>query len=60
MITFANRFKNTKFTSIFDLWDIPKKNHSNDIYEDNELTDDEESKSIKIDQHSSTKQSVSI
>ena len=61
MIAFANRFKNTKFTSIFDLWNIPKNNNLNDSYEDNELTDDdEESKSVKEYQHSSAKQSNSL
>ena len=60
MITFANRFKNTKFTSIFYLWNIPKKNNLNDSYEDNELTDDEESKNVEEYQHSSTKQSNSL
>ena len=48
----AMRFKSTKHTNLFNLWSIPKKLHNNEIYEDNEMTEDEESKMTDVDLNS--------
>ena len=47
--SFANRLKNTKYTNIFYLWNIPKRSESSVAYKDDEMTDDEEENSSFID-----------
>ena len=50
--TFANRFKNTKYTNLFNLWNIPRKSDSSWVYIDNEMTDDEDPSTSQVESNS--------
>ena len=39
---FSNKLKNSKYITSHNLWNIPKKVHNDEVYKDNEMTDEED------------------
>ena len=39
LCTFWSRFKYSKHTDAINLWDLPKRNNTYDVYENNELSE---------------------
>ena len=54
ILSLEKRLKNTKYTNMFNLWNIQKRTHECDEYQDKEMTDDEKEEEKLIDIESSS------